>query len=768
MGAHVTVAGPPTLIPRDIGDARLRRPLRPRRPARGRRRLRAADAERAHRPALPAVAARVRDALPDQRPPAAPAPGAHAPRARSTAASSSPGEVVDSPQAVITAQVEGGVVVRMAVLYELLEGARAPASGATRREAAARMSDPLVHRAAPPADLLIRGAHVLDPRTGIDGHARRPRPRRRDRRDRRARHRRGARRAPRSSTARAGTSSRPSSTRTCTCARPARSTRRTSRPAPAPRRPAGSARSSRCRTPTRSSTRAPILRALRDAAAREARVPVGFLPCITRGMAGEQLTEMAELRELGALGFTDDGRPVVNAADPAPGAAVPADGRAACSPCTRRTRRCRGNGAMHEGEVSARARHRRDPELSESTMVARDAAIAGYEGGRIHIQHLSLRRVGARRSPTAKARGVRISRRGQPAPPDADRRGGPAARHADEDEPAAARRARPPGAHRRAARRDDRLRRHRPRAARARREGGPVRAGADGDDRPGDRVRRAVHRPRAARACCRWSWSSRGSTRAPRCSTSPTPRIEVGPPRRPHARRPRRGVDGRRGAATRAARRTAASPAARCAAASCSRSPPARWPTASGRSRLSAGCARSRSRRERHATLVVVDVQEGFRKAVAGLRATSRRRPRRSSRRARVLGAAGRRHRAVPAGARARRSDEVGLDGEPVLEKTVFAASGADGLRPAGPRPGDRLRHRGPRLRAPDRRSTCARRASRSTSPPTRSPRATRANKARRAAARRAGRGRPDHGRDGAARAVRRAPAPTSSRRSRG
>jgi len=30
------------------------------------------------------------------------------------------GAVVDSPQAVITAQVEAGVVVRMAVLYELL------------------------------------------------------------------------------------------------------------------------------------------------------------------------------------------------------------------------------------------------------------------------------------------------------------------------------------------------------------------------------------------------------------------------------------------------------------------------------------------------------------------------------------------------------------------------------------------------------------------------------------------------------------------------
>jgi dihydroorotase len=35
---------------------------------------------------------------------------------------------------------------------------------------------------------------------------------------------------------------------------------------------------------------APLLRSLRDAAAREARVPVGFLPAITRGLAGEQLS----------------------------------------------------------------------------------------------------------------------------------------------------------------------------------------------------------------------------------------------------------------------------------------------------------------------------------------------------------------------------------------------------------------------------------------------------------------------------------------------
>ena len=40
---------------------------------------------------------------------------------------------------------------------------------------------------------------------------------------------------------------------------------------------------------------APLLRSLRDAATREARIPVGFLPAITRRLLGEQLTEMAEL-----------------------------------------------------------------------------------------------------------------------------------------------------------------------------------------------------------------------------------------------------------------------------------------------------------------------------------------------------------------------------------------------------------------------------------------------------------------------------------------
>ena len=60
------------------------------------------------------------------------------------------GEVVDSPQAVITAQVEAGVVVRMAVLYELLAGARAPHLAAQRagadRPPAPTPAQPVVSR----------------------------------------------------------------------------------------------------------------------------------------------------------------------------------------------------------------------------------------------------------------------------------------------------------------------------------------------------------------------------------------------------------------------------------------------------------------------------------------------------------------------------------------------------------------------------------------------------------------------------------------------
>ena len=65
-------------------------------------------------------------------------------------------------------------------------------------------------------------------------------------------------------------------------------------------------------------------------------------------------------------------------------------------------------GVMHEGEVSARLGLAGVPSISESTMIARDASIAGYEGGRIHAQHLSARE-SVEAVAEAKARGVQIT-----------------------------------------------------------------------------------------------------------------------------------------------------------------------------------------------------------------------------------------------------------------------------------------------------------------------------------------------------------------------
>src|SRR5204862_2093461 len=43
--------------------------------------------------------------------------------------------------------------------------------------------------------------------------------------------------------------------------------------------------------------------ALRERAADEGSVPAGFLATVSRGLEGAELTEMAELREAGAMGF---------------------------------------------------------------------------------------------------------------------------------------------------------------------------------------------------------------------------------------------------------------------------------------------------------------------------------------------------------------------------------------------------------------------------------------------------------------------------------
>ncbi len=149
------------------------------------------------------------------------------------------------------------------------------------------------------------------------------------------------------------------------------------------------------------------IEALREAAREAASVPIGFMATVTRGMEGEELTEMGAIREAGAIGFSDDGLPIRSAR--------------VLRRALQYQRLCggtialheedselSGDGVMHEGPVSAALGLAGIPSVSESTMIARDAALAGYEGGRIHVQHLSaVESVEAVRA--AKAAGVQIS-----------------------------------------------------------------------------------------------------------------------------------------------------------------------------------------------------------------------------------------------------------------------------------------------------------------------------------------------------------------------
>jgi len=133
-----------------------------------------------------------------------------------------------------------------------------------------------------------------------------------------------------------------------------------------------------------------LLRGLTAQASSDARIPVGFMAAVSVGLAGERLTDMSELRDVGALGFTDDGRPVASAG--------------LLRRALRYQRLCggvialheedatlSGDGVMAEGEVSAALGLAGIPSISESTMIARDALIAEHEAARMHFQHLSAR-----------------------------------------------------------------------------------------------------------------------------------------------------------------------------------------------------------------------------------------------------------------------------------------------------------------------------------------------------------------------------------------
>ncbi|MBI2908470.1 MAG: dihydroorotase [Chloroflexi bacterium] len=114
-------------------------------------------------------------------------------------------------------------------------------------------------------------------------------------------------------------------------------------------------------------------------------LPVG---CISKGRRGEELAEMGELAEAGAVGFSDDGDPVISsrlmrhAMEYSLTFGLPIMDH--CEDPGLAEGAC-----MNEGWVAARLGLKGIPAAAEEVMVARDIALAELTGARLHICHVS-------------------------------------------------------------------------------------------------------------------------------------------------------------------------------------------------------------------------------------------------------------------------------------------------------------------------------------------------------------------------------------------
>jgi dihydroorotase len=133
---------------------------------------------------------------------------------------------------------------------------------------------------------------------------------------------------------------------------------------------------------------------------------------ITRGSLGEQLADMAELKDAGCVCVTDDGRPVMSAGvmrralEYARDVGVPVMVHAEDLTLS-------AGGAMNEGAVATRLGLAGVPAAAEVAMVQRDILLAEMTGARLHVAHVSAQG-SVRAIRDARARGVRVTAEAAP------------------------------------------------------------------------------------------------------------------------------------------------------------------------------------------------------------------------------------------------------------------------------------------------------------------------------------------------------------------
>jgi dihydroorotase len=147
--------------------------------------------------------------------------------------------------------------------------------------------------------------------------------------------------------------------------------------------------------------------ALLERIARDARVRVLPIGCVTSGRAGKRLAELSELAAAGVVAFSDDGSPVADARLMRSALQLAA---ALGLPISEHSTdpALAGNGVMNEGAISERLGLPGEPAAAEVAAIARNIALTEATGAHLHIAHVSLAR-SVELVAEAKQRGLHVT-----------------------------------------------------------------------------------------------------------------------------------------------------------------------------------------------------------------------------------------------------------------------------------------------------------------------------------------------------------------------
>lgn len=132
--------------------------------------------------------------------------------------------------------------------------------------------------------------------------------------------------------------------------------------------------------------------------------PIG---CVTKDRKGKSIAEMGDMKDGGAVAFSDDGDPVYDsevmrvALEYSSMLGVPIINHEEDLDLSR-------PGHMNEGRVSTKLGLEGTPGIAEEVMIARDILLAEFTGGHVHVAHISTRE-GVDLVRRGKAKGVKVT-----------------------------------------------------------------------------------------------------------------------------------------------------------------------------------------------------------------------------------------------------------------------------------------------------------------------------------------------------------------------